>query len=43
MFKWCEECKFYRTCYDWDYEDETDIIIRGPNYLEPACGEGPEK
>ena len=34
IFEWCNRCKYVGTCYD----DETG---RGPNYLEPACGEGP--
>ncbi len=40
MFEWCKNCKFVGTCYEYDEED-TEIIVRGPNYLEPACGEGP--
>ena len=34
MFTWCNRCKYVRGCYD-------DEAGRGPNYLEPACGEGP--
>lgn len=44
MFEWCVDCKFFKHCYDWDYEGDTDkVIIRGPNFLEPACGKGPAK
>ena len=39
LFEWCKDCKFFNTCYEWDHE--SDKIVRGPNYLEPACGEGP--
>ena len=39
MFEWCKNCKFVGTCYE--YDEDTGNIVRGPNYLEPACGEGP--
>lgn len=41
LFKWCEDCKFFRSCYKFD--DESGRIYGGPNCLEPACGEGPAK
>ena len=34
MFTWCEKCSAAKTCYQEG---------RGPNFLEPACGEGPMK
>lgn len=34
IFQWCPKCKYVGSCYD-------DKTGRGPNYLEPACGEGP--
>ena len=43
MFEWCKDCKFFKNCYEWDYEGDADVITRGPNFLEPACGEGPAK
>ena len=41
VFRWCKDCDLYGTCYDWDMD--AGGMVAGPNFLEPACGEGPYK
>ena len=40
VFDWCKKCALFYPCYHFDVGGE---IASGPDFLEPACGDGPVK